>query len=46
MFNSKIQELSSTKDSAIAILQEKTNILESDLNKKDSLIRSLRDKVY
>lgn len=46
MFNSKIQELTSTKDSTIAILQEKASILESDLNKKDSLIRSLRDKVY
>lgn len=46
VFNSKIHELTSVKDSTIAILQEKTNILESDLNKKDSLIRSLRDRIY
>lgn len=33
------------KDQIIRNLQEKTSILESDLNKKDSLLRNLRDEL-
>ena len=33
------------KDAFVTTLQEKINLLESDLNKKDGTIRNLRDRI-
>lgn len=39
----RLKTLTSEKDQIIRTLQEKVGILLSDLNKKDSIIRNLRD---
>ena len=39
----RLKTLTSEKDQAIRTLQEKVGLLESDLNKRDSTIRNLRD---
>ena len=41
----RLSSITTEKDQAIRILQEKVSILESDLNKKDSLLRNLRDEL-
>jgi flagellar motility protein MotE (MotC chaperone) len=40
----RFKTLAAEKDQAIRNLQEKNGLLESDLNKKDSIIRNFRDE--
>lgn len=37
--------ISNERDSIVANLQEKVNLLESDLNRKDGTVRNLRDRI-
>lgn len=41
----RFQSSATNKDQTIRTLQEKASLLESDLNKKDSLLRNLRDEL-